>query len=311
MKISVGVFLVLMSSAVWALPEETPSVESGAQVVPPVVEEQELSEDEQYWAWAQGLWDSLEPQKGEVKISEAGAVLNVPESFYFLNQRDAQKVLVDVWGNPPGQDVLGMLFPEGMTPFDDGSWAVTVQYEEEGYVSDDNAADIDYGDLLDDMKADTKASSEYRVSEGFEPIELVGWAATPFYDAKAHKLHWAKEIKFGDQPTNTLNYNIRVLGRKGVLVLNFIADISSQPVIEENLDVVLSMAEFDQGSTYADFDPDLDQVAAYGLGALVAGKVIAKTGFIALALVFLKKFGVFIVIGLAALARGVFSKKKD
>jgi uncharacterized membrane-anchored protein len=36
-------------------------------------------------------------------------------------------------------------------------------------------------------------------------------------------MYWAKEINFGGDSENTLNYNIRVLGRKGVLLLNFIA----------------------------------------------------------------------------------------
>jgi len=64
-----------------------------------------------------------------------------------------------------------------------------------------------------------------------------------------------------------------------VLVLNFIAQIDQQQLIETKLNSVLALAEFDQGSKYSDFDPDMDDVAAYGLGALVAGKVIAKTGF--------------------------------
>ena len=42
------------------------------------------------------------------------------------------------------------------------------------------------------------------------------------------------------------------------------------PVIDANVDAVLALADFNQGSRYEDFDPDLDQVAAYGLGALVA-----------------------------------------
>jgi len=63
-------------------------------------------------------------------------------------------------------------------------------------------------------------------------------------------------------------------------------------------------------TTYSDFDPDLDEVAAYGIGALVAGKVMAKTGLLAVALVFLKKFGVFILIGLGLLFKGLFSRKK-
>ena len=70
------------------------------------------------------------------------------------------------------------------------------------------------------------------------------------------------------------------------------------------------MADFDQGSTYADFDPDLDTVAAYGIGALIAGKVIAKTGFFVMALLFLKKFAVVFIMGLVLLLKRLFKDKK-
>lgn len=261
-------------------------------------------------AWAAQLWSSLDRKTGAVPLPNGVATLQIPENFYYLGPADAEKVLVEVWGNPPGTSTLGMIFPADMTPFDEGSWAVTVEYEEDGYVSDADADNIDYNDLLKQMQEDTAAVNKYRAQEGYEAITLVGWAANPFYDKTTHKMHWAKELKFGDAPENTLNYNIRVLGRKGVLVLNFIAGMEQKPVIEANLEQVLAMAEFNDGSRYADFNPELDQVAAYGLGALVAGKVLAKTGFLALALVFLKKFGIYIVIALGALGRKLFMRKK-
>ncbi|MBX2886835.1 MAG: DUF2167 domain-containing protein [Granulosicoccus sp.] len=266
--------------------------------------------EQEYIDWATGIWDSLDRQTGSISLPIAGATLTVPESFYYLNPTDAQKVLVEVWGNPPGQETLGMLFPADLTPFDEESWAVTVQYEEDGYVSDEDADKINYADLLKDMQQDTLAASEERVNAGYEAISLVGWAADPYYNPTEHKLYWAKELKFGEDDLHTLNYNIRVLGRKGVLLLNFIAGMEQKTTIESNLDTVLSMAEFDTGSTYGDFDPDIDKVAAYGLGALVAGKVIAKTGLIAVAVVFLKKFGVFIILGVAALLKTLYSRRK-
>ncbi len=267
-------------------------------------------EEQQYQQWAKGIWDSLDRQTGTIKLDAAGASLNVPENFYFLNAKDSETVLVDVWGNPPGQNVLGMLFPANFTPFDEDSWAVTIEYEEDGYVSDGDAADINYSDLLEQMKDDTRSASKERMDAGYEAIELIGWASPPYYDEQAHKLHWAKEIKFGENPRHTLNYNIRVLGRKGVLVLNFIAGMEQKPVIEEKLDTVLALADFDQGVRYSDFNPEIDKVAAYGIGALVAGKVLAKTGFLAVALVFLKKFAVIILVGLGALGRTLFGRKK-
>lgn len=256
------------------------------------------------------LLDSLDKRTGEINLGDTGASLNVPEEFYFLDANDAKRVLVEAWGNPPGSSVLGMLFPSNVTPFDDDSWAVTIEYEEDGFVSDEDADEINYDELLEGMKEDTRAASEERVTQGYEAIALVGWASPPYYDAATKKLHWAKEISFDGHEINTLNYNIRVLGRKGVLVLNFVAGMNQKPTIESNLEAVLALADFDQGSKYTDFNPDLDEVAAYGLGALVAGKVIAKTGFIAVALVFLKKFGIVIVLALAAMVKGLFSRKK-
>lgn len=275
-------------------------------------EEQLTPEQEKYLAWAKDLWQSLDRQQGEINLPNGVATLNVPDRFYYLSPADAEKVLVEVWGNPPGagQDTLGMLFPTEHTPFDDGSWGVTVEYEEDGYVSDEDADAIDYGELLGQMQADTRESSEQRVSQGYEPIELVGWASKPFYDKNTHKLYWAKEVKFGDQAVNTLNYNIRVLGRKGVLVLNFIAGMDQKTLIDSSLDSVLALAEFDQGSRYEDFNPGMDKVAAYGIGALVAGKVVAKTGLLAAALIFLKKFGILAIAGLGALIGKVFKRSK-
>ncbi len=274
-------------------------------------EQQLTPEQEQYLLEAKAIWDSLNRQQGEIALPNKVAKLNVPESFYYLDPTDTEKVLVEVWGNPPGagHNTLGMLFPTGLTPFDEGSWGVTIEYEEDGFVKDDDADEINYNDLLSDMKQSTREASKARVQQGYEPVELVGWASRPFYDKQSHKLHWAKEIKFGNREPNTLNYNIRVLGRKGVLVLNFIAGMDQKQMIDTNLDTVLALAEFNQGSRYEDFNPSIDKVAAYGLGALVAGKVIAKTGLIAAGLIFLKKFGIFILVGAGALFGKLFKRK--
>ncbi|WP_041717479.1 DUF2167 domain-containing protein [Alloalcanivorax dieselolei] len=276
-------------------------------------EEPQLTpEEERYVAEMRRIWDSLDRQQGEISLPNGVAELTVPDSFYYLNPQDSEKVLVEVWGNPPdtAEAVLGMLFPSNATPFDEDAWGVTIEYEEEGYVSDEDADTIDYDALLSQMKEGTSEYSRQRVEEGYESMELVGWASKPFYDKASHKLHWAKEIKFGDQDVNTLNYNIRVLGRKGVLILNFIAGMDQKQIIDSQLDTVLALAEFNKGYRYKDFDPSIDQMAAYGIGALVAGKVITKTGFLAAALVFLKKFGVLIVVGAGAMLGRLFKRRK-
>lgn len=270
---------------------------------------EEIRELEYY----QSVVDSLQPQTGEIVLGNDLATLVVPDAFYFLDTGDAETVLVDLWGNIPGQDVLGMLLPSEYSPLDLDSWAVTIDYTEDGYVSDDDAAEIDYNELLRDMQKDTRNWNEERIDSGYEAVELLGWAEPPHYDAAEKKLYWAKELRFGDMPETTLNYEIRALGRRGILSMTFIAATNQLDEINAHREQVLSMVAFNEGNRYSDFDPSIDKVAAYGLGALVAGKIAAKTGLIAALVLFLKKFGIFIVIGIAAFFRkivGAFKTEK-
>lgn len=295
------------------LAAQSVQAENAAEAVPAQAAEQQVqlsAEEKEYIAWAQTFVSSLNYQKGEIQLPGGVAKLKVPENFYYLSPADTERVLTEAWGNPAGSETLGMLFPDGLTPLDRGAWGVTIEYSEDGYVDDSDAKDIDYTDMLSDMQDETRAENEDRVAAGYEAIELVGWAAQPFYDEMSHKLHWAQELKFGAAEENTLNYNIRVLGRKGYLRLNFIADMEQLPEIEQNLESVLAMAEFNDGYRYDQFDPEYDKMAAYGIGGLVAGKVLAKTGFLAVALIFLKKFGVYIFFGLAFLVGKLFKRKK-
>lgn len=264
-------------------------------------------------AYYQNIVESLNPQTGEIMLGDKLATLSVPDDFFFLDAADAETVLVDLWGNIPDQGVLGMLFPSKYSPLDIDAWAVTIDYTEDGYVSDDDAAQIDYDELLRDMQKDTRAWNEDRVDAGYETVDLVDWAEAPHYDASSKKLYWAKELRFGEMEDTTLNYEIRALGRRGILSMTFIAATEQLDEINDNREKVLAMAEFNDGNRYSDFDPSIDKVAAYGLGALVAGKIAAKTGLIAGLLIFLKKFGVFIVLGIGMFFRkikGMFSSDK-
>ena len=85
---------------------------------------------------------------------------------------------------------------------------VRLSFEDDGYVSDADAAEMDYDEVLSGMQADTAASNESRMEQGYGSIELIGWAEDPHYDPESHKLYWAKELRFGDAEVNTLNYNI-------------------------------------------------------------------------------------------------------
>ncbi|MEJ2022478.1 MAG: DUF2167 domain-containing protein, partial [Maritimibacter sp.] len=156
----------------------------------------------------------------------------------------------------------------------------------------------DYNDLLKQMQADARESSKWREENGYDSIELLGWAEPPRYDQTERKLYWAKELQFGGDELHTLNYNIRALGREGVLILNVIASMEQLDEVRAATPDLLAMTSFTEGNRYIDFKPDLDKVAAVGIGGLIAGKVVAKTGFLIVLLAFLKKGFVLLLLPL-------------
>ena len=258
---------------------------------------------------AQQLVDGLDYQQGTIPLNTGGIQLKVPPRFYFLSAEHAKRVVVDIWGNPPtaANGVLGMILPADKTPVDD-TWGAIITYDDDGYVADDEAGKIDYTELLKSMQSSTAESNDERVKAGFPSIKLIGWASPPFYDKATNKLHWAKELEFGGSPKHTLNYDVRALGRRGVLKMNFVAGMEDLAAIKDVIPAVVGMPEFQDGWRYQDYVASTDKVAAYGIGGLIAGKLLAKAGFLAIALAFLKKG--WIVIFLFAGALWNFFKRR-
>lgn len=246
---------------------------------------------------------SLRYQYGAVELGDGLATLLLPAEFRFLGPEEGRRLLVDGWGNPPMDPPLGVIVPSALSPLDDDGWAVVVTFEEDGFVEDDEAGDLDYASLLRDMQKDTRAESEAREKAGYGTMELIGWAEPPHYDSTSHKLYWAQELEFDGDADHTLNYSIRALGRRGVLVLNAVSSMSMLASVQADMQTVLGFVEFNDGHKYTDFVPGADKVAAYGIGALIAGKVAAKVGLFKLilaGLVAAKKFVVVVLVGVAA-----------
>jgi len=259
------------------------------------------TEVKSYLKFADSVEKAMKYQTGTIALKGGNASLNVPAGFKFLDAEQSQFVLHKVWSNPERTDVLGMIFPEKSTPFTDSSYAFIVSFDDMGFVKDDDAKDINYDDMLKDIQKDEIAENKQRATEGYPAIHMTGWAQKPFYDDKRKVLHWAKDLTFSDNEDHTLNYDVRVLGRKGVLSLNAVASINELPLVKKDIDKVLAMASFTDGNKYADFNSNTDKIAVYTIGGLVAGKVLAKVGFWAL----IAKFGKVIVAAIVAAFYGV------
>lgn len=148
------------------------------------------------------------------------------------------------------------------------------------------------------MKSASAGASKQRVAEGYGKMELSGWALSPRYDKEKKVLFWAKEF-ITDAPENGLNYDVRVLGRRGVLSLNAVASASQKQAIDAMTPEIVSLVTFNPGHAYADFNSATDKTADYTLAGLVVGgavaaKLLAKGGI----LVLLAKFGKLLIIPL-------------
>jgi len=213
------------------------------------------------------LLQSLDFKQAPMPVLGAHAMLNASKNFYYLSGADAGKVLTQLWGNPPGSEagILGMVFPMGSRPEDGEAWASVISYADDGYVSDANAETTDYTALLKDLQQQTADSNPERIKAGYEPITLLGWASPPHYDKATHTIHWARDLIFGNDmmAPHTLNYQLRALGRDGVLELNFVAGLSQLGAIQTAIPQVTGLIAYDSDKTYEDHR-DGDKLAAYG-----------------------------------------------
>jgi uncharacterized membrane-anchored protein len=254
---------------------------------------------------------AMKYQTGMVKLPNGIAQLNVPAGFKYLNADQSQYVIHELWGNPSRPDVIGMLFPESGGPFADSNYAFIISYDDMGYVKDEDADKIDYDEMMKNWHTAEKEANVERLKQGYPSLHIVGWAQKPYYDKTTKVLHWAKELEFGGEDSHTLNYDIRILGRKGMLSMNAVASMSELSLVKKDISKVLNIAEFTEGNRYADFDSNIDKIAVGGIAAVIGGKVLLKAGAVA----GIGKFLKFIIIGVVALFGAIVKffkgKKQD
>ncbi|MFI5132384.1 MAG: DUF2167 domain-containing protein [Chitinophagales bacterium] len=261
-----------------------------------------------YQLMADSINNAMHYETGVISLPGGLVKLNIPRGFKYLGVEQSKYVIKDVWGNPERNDLLGMIFPENGGPISDSSYAFIISFEDMGYVKDHDADEIDYKEMLEEFHKEEPGMNAQRKSQGYPSIHMVDWAQPPFYDAKNKVLHWAKELKFEGEETNTLNYDVRFLGRRGILSMNAIATMEQLPKVKTDINQILTIPEFTEGNRYADFkDDNTDKIAAYTVGGLVAGKVLMKIGFLA-------KFWKLILLAVAGIGGFIiklFKRKKE
>ena len=236
------------------------------------------------------------------RLGDNLAKIEVPEGYVFADAAETEKFM-RMTGNPPSGDELGVIMPAA----EGKNWFLLFEYDEVGYVKDDEQDKIDADAILDSVREGTEASNEERKKLGGGEIHVVGWFEKPHYDSKSHNLVWAIEAKGEADTDRSVNYDVRLLGRSGYISATLVTDPSSLQADLPHVQTLLSGFSFDQGKRYADF-VNGDKVAEYGLTALIAGgagAAAAKLGLFAWLGKLLAKGGKLLIAAFVALAAGI------
>jgi uncharacterized membrane-anchored protein len=238
----------------------------------------------------------LQWQSGPVRANIGHiAAIDLPDGYEFLEATDTQTIL-ELFENPVSGAELGLIAPAGRN----FEWFVVFEFDDIGYVKDDEKDQLDADAMLQAMREGTRQSNIERRQRGWATMEVIGWEQPPHYDERTHNLEWA--IRAESDGELIVNYNTRILGRKGVMDVSLVVDPEDLASVLPEFKKLLSRYTFVEGEKYAEFKAG-DKVAQYGLTALVTGGAAAvalKTGL-------LQKLWKFIVIG--AIAVGAFFKK--
>src|SRR5262245_2276693 len=241
------------------------------------------------------ILDKINWTKGPAKADlKTLAEVQVPEGFVFTGAKGAQKLLESM-GNPTSGSELGFLAPTSLV------WFVVFEFSDVGYVKDDDKNKLDGEKLLKSIKEGTEAANKYREKMGAAPLHITGWEIPPRYNEQTHNLEWA--IRGESEGSPVVNYNTRLLWRKGVMEVNLVIDPDKLNAAMPQYQAPLGEYSYKQGERYAEYRSG-DKLAKYGLAALVTGgaaAVAVKTGLFASLILFFKKGAKFIVIAIVAL----------
>jgi uncharacterized membrane-anchored protein len=230
------------------------------------------------------------PAKADLKTL---AEVQVPEGFVFTGPKGTQKLLESM-GNPTSGSELGFLAPTSLV------WFVVFEFSDVGYVKDDDKNKLDADKLLKSIKEGTEAANKYREKMGAAPMHITGWEIPPRYNDQTHNLEWA--IRGESEGSPVINYNTRLLGRKGVMEVNLVIDPDKLNAALPQYQTLLTDYSYKQGERYAEYRSG-DKLAKYGLAALITGgaaAVAVKTGLFASLVLFFKKGAKVIVIAVVA-----------
>ena len=231
------------------------------------------------------------------------AEIDLGEGLIYLDQAGTRQFL-ELTQNPTSGAEMAVVAPAS----DAEQWFLVFEWNEIGYVKDDEKDQLDADAMLASIREATAAGNAERTKRGWPMMEIVGWQQEPHYDTATNHLTWA--IVGASEGHQTINRMIKLLGRKGVMTVTLVAAPEEIATASAHVDTLLGAYRFRPGKTYAEYLPGKDSVAEMGLKGLIlggAGAVLIKSGLLA-------KFWKVIVVGIAGLGGSIarlFGRKKD
>jgi uncharacterized membrane-anchored protein len=223
------------------------------------------------------------------------AKLHLPSGMVFIPLKEAS-ALMQAWGNGVDSQFIGLVTSRE----ENSNWVVTVDFNDEGFVADDEAKDWNADDMLQSIKDGTEEQNKERADQGIPALDVTGWIEKPGYDTSTHRLVWSMNAVERGAAVGTpsvVNYNTYALGREGYFKLDLLTDSQHVSTDKNAAKKLIGSLEYNSGKTYTDYKSSTDKLAAYGIAALVGGVAAKKLGLIALAAAFGAKFIKLIAVG--------------
>jgi uncharacterized membrane-anchored protein len=220
-----------------------------------------------------------------VDVGRNLAQLQLPEGFAFAGPEDTRAVLERLGNRTDGSE-LGLVVPKA----EEEDWFLVFEWGPIGFVKDDEKDRIDADALLKNIKEATEDGNEWRKEHNIPAMHIAGWAEPPHYDANTHHMVWGV-LASDDGGERSVNYNVRVLGRDGVMSVTLVESADKLAASKPNVERILAGFSYKEGKRYAEWVPG-DKVAQYGLTGLVAagaGAAAVKLGLFAVLGKFLAK----------------------
>ena len=210
----------------------------------------------------------------QINIPNSKASINL-EDFYYVdileNYRQVQQLMY--WSN-------GIEYPRtthylDIYLTDQDYYVVNVEkFTGDGYIKGDDWSQVDPDEFLEQLKSASVENNKERLKNGYNIVQDIRWHIKPEFNKDLGYVYYSLIVVF-DDGNETFNSTAMVLGREGYTDLTFVFKESIAHLMPNEIDKVVQSFDYNSGVQYSDFKAG-DKVAAYGVGALVAGSLGIK-----------------------------------